>query len=224
MNGAQHKIVGIGFGIGAFLVLNDMGMSLEGAVTAFTSVAGSLLPDIDHDKTYVGRKRKFITTLTAKTLTVLLYGICIVSAVLLFLIVKQGMDFGVNPMFLVGGIAGVFILMFLQRTICNSKSFKWAAKHRGLMHTLLVPIAIFMVGYSTAAPLIRYTSFGIFVGYLSHLVADMFTVAGCPILFPLVRSNIRIMRYESKDPKLNTVAMFLAVLTVVGCYAWAHYL
>lgn len=224
MNGAQHKIVGIGFGIGAYLLLSDLGMPLEGAVTAVASVGGSLLPDIDHDNTKIGRKRKFVTNVTAKTLTILMYGACIVSAVLLFLIIKQGMDFGVNPMMLVGGIIGIFFLMFLQRTVCNSKTYKWAAKHRGLMHTLLPAAAILFVVYSTKAPVIRYTALGVVVGYMSHLIADMFTVAGCPILFPLIRANIRIMRFESKDSKLNTVAVILAAVAVVGCYYLAKIL
>lgn len=224
MNGAQHKVVGIGFGIGAFLLLSDKGMQLEGAVAAVAAVGGSLLPDIDHDQTKIGCKRKFITNLTGKALMAIMYGAIIISAILLFLIIKQGMDFGINPAFLIGGIVGILFLLFLQRTVCNSKTFKWAAKHRGLMHTLLVPIAILFVCMSTQAPLIKYTAFGVFVGYISHLIADMFTVAGCPILFPLMRANIRIMRFESANKKLNTVAFFLATIAVGVCYAVAHFL
>lgn len=218
MNGAQHKVVGIGFGIATCMVLSKHGMAMEGTLAGIASVAGSLLPDIDHDRTKIGRKRKAVISITGIVAKIVLYATVIISAVLLFLIIKQGMDFGVNPAILVGGIVGVFLILFLQKTICNSKTFQWSAKHRGIMHTLLPPAAILAIALSTEAPVIRCLAFGIFMGYLSHLFADMFTVAGCPILFPLSRVNIRIMRFKSEDGKLGTVAFFLAALACVAAY------
>lgn len=218
MNGGQHKIVGAGMGIGLFLVMNRLGYQVEGGLAAVAAVGGSMIPDIDHDRTKLGRKRKIVTSITSKAVMIALYAGIAISAVLLFLIFKQGMDFGINPMLLVGGIGGIVLILFLQRIISKSDTYKWAAKHRGLMHTLMPLIPLVFVITSTPAPIIRYSMIGVVAGYLSHLIADMFTVAGCPILFPVTRVNIRIMRFKSEDGTLNVVAIVLAALFSVAGY------
>ena len=197
MMGTQHKVVGLGAGVaGAILIVNGQGDQL-GSLVAFTSVIGAMLPDIDHDRTKIGRKRKFVTKLSGQALTGL---IC--AAVAIIIILGGGMTFGIVSSGLATGnlLTGSCIIIGLgaaRKVITNSKSFKWMAKHRGLMHTLIPMIGIYFLMTMTTFGIWYYSLMGILIGYGSHLWADMLTVEGCPILFPLSKKNIRILKLHT---------------------------
>lgn len=61
--------------------------------------------------------------------------------------------------------------------------------HRGPTHTLLavVLVSLLYLYFHHIAAL------GLLVGYASHLVADMITVEGIPLLFPLSRGYISVL-------------------------------
>lgn len=55
-------------------------------------------------------------------------------------------------------------------------------KHRGFLHSFLgmaLVLWIFSWGGNSAL------TYGIFIGYLSHLLADAVTPWGCPLFYPL---------------------------------------
>jgi inner membrane protein len=59
---------------------------------------------------------------------------------------------------------------------------KWLFGHRGLLHSILVPICIFLIltflNYSEEA-------IAILIGYTSHIAMDLLTPAGVRIFYPL---------------------------------------
>lgn len=217
MNGTQHKVVGMGFGIaGAYIATAGLNEP-TGALIAATSIVGCMLPDIDHDNSKIGRKRKFVTELSTKVLNALIMVGVVGGLVLAFLIFKGFVDFGVNVTQLLIGIVGLIVIGVLKKIVGSSDVFKWATKHRGLMHTLAVPACFFFVIRSTQYPVFYWGTWGLLIGYLSHLFADMCTIEGCPILFPLTRKNIKLPTHlRTKDKKCTTAAYIIFVLAVAA--------
>lgn len=71
-------------------------------------------------------------------------------------------------------------------------SVKWVLGHRGLFHSLIPPLLLFLVckfvGWNEVAV-------AIFIGYTSHLIADMITPHGVYLLYPIpwrIRGPIRV--------------------------------
>ena len=61
--------------------------------------------------------------------------------------------------------------------------------HRGPTHSLLAVVLVALL-YVVSHHLL---ALGLLVGYVSHLVADMITVEGIPLFFPLNRSYISLL-------------------------------
>jgi inner membrane protein len=125
MNCGQHVSFGTLLGIGTQLTA---GISMVG-LFAYPSyyggvMLGSLLPDIDHPQSYLGRR------------------LWILSA-------------PINKLF----------------------------GHRGFTHSLL---SLFLLGTATAVWWANNPLFfgGLLLGYLSHLLGDMTTISGVPLLYP----------------------------------------
>jgi inner membrane protein len=73
--------------------------------------------------------------------------------------------------------------------------------HRGITHTLLVPVLLaLLIRYMlTFPPLLLPTVavLGFGIGWLIHIVADMFNSKGVPILWPLTKSHIHIAAFKT---------------------------
>ena len=215
MTGVQHKIVGTGFGIaGAYITTVGLG-DPNGIVVLATAIAGSMLPDIDHDMTKIGRKRKVLTDLTTGMANLVVYGGIIVGSIAALLLIMGFVNFGINPTMLIIGVVGLIAVAIMKKFIGNSKTFKWATRHRGLMHTLVVPAMILLLSGASSFPLYHYGLFGLFIGYISHLFADMLTVEGCPVLFPLTRKNIRFPTHLRTKNKSCTFAAYIVCILAI---------
>ena len=76
--------------------------------------------------------------------------------------------------------------------------------HRGITHTLLFP-ALFMVALfllpqyfvGAFATVIASAIFGLVLGWISHIFADIFNGKGVPLLWPVVSKKIHIMTVTS---------------------------
>src|SRR3989338_5171039 len=71
-------------------------------------------------------------------------------------------------------------------------SIKWVLGHRGLLHSLIPPLLLFLV-----CKFIGWNEIAIaaFIGYGAHLVADMLTPHGIYLLYPIpwrIRGPIRV--------------------------------
>lgn len=216
MTGVQHKIVGTGFGIAAATVaVVGMGEPM-GALVVGTSIIGSMLPDIDHDKTKIGRKRKVLTTVGTSLANIIIFGGIILGLVAALLIFKGFVDFGVSITNIAIVVGGLIFVAIAKTLIGRSKTWQWATRHRGMMHTLVVPALLFVALRASDAPIYKWSMLGLLVGYISHLFADMETVEGCPILFPLTKRNIRFpTKFKTKD-KSCTVAAYVTAILAVG--------
>lgn len=214
MMGSQHKIVGIGAGVaGAILIVNGQGDQL-GSLVAFTSVIGCMLPDIDHDRTKIGRKRKFVTNLTGKALTGLICAAIVIGGILCFGFITGLVQAGVQTTNLMYGSCMLVAIGIARAKVTNSKSFKWMAKHRGIMHTLVPVICLILLMNFTTYGIWYYSMLGIIVGYCSHLFADMLTVEGCPILFPITKKNFRFLKLSTSSSSCWVAAFVTAILFV----------
>lgn len=205
MNGKQHLAIGcaVSVGIAAYSVKNgDVNM----IPAILTAPFGAMLPDIDHDMTKLGRTRKKATS--ALKVISILAGLCAVG-------------FGFYMMIALGDITkaiiyllGLFIpatLVLLLLKVPRVKSFMgFAGKHRGIMHTLLVPLLL-------SLPLITGSTNSIFTalllgiafGYVSHLFADMCTIEGTPILWPLTRKCVNVLKLPSDSPILDVLVVII---------------
>lgn len=63
-------------------------------------------------------------------------------------------------------------------------------KHRGITHTLIALVAVAAAAYMLLP--LPY-AVGAAGGYLSHLLADMMTVSGLPILWPYKRESLHLL-------------------------------
>ena len=138
MNAGQHLTFGTLLGIGTQFAT---GLPLTGLL-AFPSyyggiTLGSLLPDIDHPQSYLGRRLRILSV----------------------------------PIFKIFG-------------------------HRGITHSFLF---MGIIGTATAVWWASNPLFfgGLFIGILSHLLGDMCTVSGVPLLYPKTkRYGFRKRRFK----------------------------
>ena len=83
----------------------------------------------------------------------------------------------------------------IERSKLGSK-VKWLSKHmthRGITHTLLVPLLVAIIFFFTQSiPVLPSLLFGFEIGYVAHIVADLFNKKGCPILWPLSKAKLHI--------------------------------
>lgn len=67
--------------------------------------------------------------------------------------------------------------------------------HRGITHTLLVPailVGIIYLCFTYNVTIIPDLLFGYLVGWIVHIIADMFNTTGVPILWPLTNKKISL--------------------------------
>jgi membrane-bound metal-dependent hydrolase YbcI (DUF457 family) len=80
------------------------------------------------------------------------------------------------------------------------KNLKFMAKHRGLMHTLIIPASMFGAGFLVTEPTFAILLNGVNIGYITHIIADLTTTHGCPVLYPFTKKNIRLMHIKTGSP------------------------
>ena len=105
-----------------------------------------------------------------------------------------------------------------------SHAVNTAFGHRGFTHSILALLLLtyglflltgvipeFLTGYYLPF------SFGLIIGYASHLLLDMITVSGIPLFYPFLNHPIRIARFRSgRDDFI--VSLLLIALT--GAYLY----
>lgn len=76
-------------------------------------------------------------------------------------------------------------------------------KHRGFTHTLIIPSILFILGYLFESQSVVSLFWGLGIGWLLHIIEDMFNSKGCPILYPLFKNRISIMKLHINNPIHN---------------------
>jgi inner membrane protein len=221
MTGKQHKVVGAGFGVASAYIVWSKTKDPNAILLIPAAIAGSMLPDIDHDRTKLGRGRKVFTTISSGLANVIVYGGIALVGVVLIVTLLGIRNFGFSPTILGIVLGGLLLVAILRPILKNSKAFRWATKHRGLMHTLVVPALLILAIYLTPFPLWRALLLGLAVGYLSHLLADCITTEGCPIFFPVTIIPLRLPPHlKTKNKSCNVAAVVLAILAVVLAFVF----
>ncbi|PHM45726.1 hydrolase [Xenorhabdus mauleonii] len=90
--------------------------------------------------------------------------------------------------------------------------------HRGFTHSLLALIAgiiLFQTEIPADWPIPTDFIHAMVVGYISHLIADMLTPAGIPLLWPLrTRFCIPILRGKERKKAERAIAVLLVVVAI----------
>jgi len=189
MMGATHKAIGIVTGVAVTLYgLKNFDEPLF-ALASLTALLGAVLPDIDHNNTKMGKARKKVVSFTSVIIKIA----SVVSLFAIGIICILNEDYKSLRILLLSVLIVVLLIVLLKNIKWSPKLKKFFTKHRGIMHTLVIPALLavplfFVKEYYVIAPLV-----GLIAGYVSHLLADMFTVSGVPILFPLTMRNISLL-------------------------------
>ena len=95
--------------------------------------------------------------------------------------------------------------------------------HRGATHSLIALLLTSVLFLIPSFLLEGFTSFlytqfaiGISVGYLSHLLPDMSTKSGVPLLYPFIRKSYRIARLTTgkHDVLVSAIAVAITATTI----------
>lgn len=83
--------------------------------------------------------------------------------------------------------------------------------HRKSMHSLLAVLILFA---ALTVPFgISALAAGIGLGYLSHLILDMFNPAGVPLLYPFIKKKYKIGKIRTGENGEYIVAAVLIIIT-----------
>lgn len=194
MHGYQHKRMGFAASVGilSFVALSRQDLNL--IIMALTIPFGSLLPDIDHDKTKLGRKRKKVVNIIKFLVTLALITFMVTSYL------SGGLLLSITNGLFIGGL--IIAINIVERNKHIKKMLGFFTMHRGIMHTLIVPA--FLVGTTLWTNNFIYCNliYGLSLGYLIHIIGDMATYEGAPICWPLKKLNVRYFKFKTdKNPK-----------------------
>lgn len=89
-------------------------------------------------------------------------------------------------------------------------------KHRGITHTLLLPALLGMLVHFKlhGAGLWPEILCGIMVGWIAHIIADMFNRKGVPIFWPIFPKRVHVAAVETGTSQ-EIIFMILWILTHV---------
>lgn len=87
------------------------------------------------------------------------------------------------------------LLSFLYRIVSVlGKLFRLDVfEHRGVMHTLVVPIILLISSFVVKDATVKYLLIAGLVGYLSHILLDGFNPMGVPLFSPFYNLKIRFL-------------------------------
>jgi inner membrane protein len=93
-------------------------------------------------------------------------------------------------------------------------------KHRTVTHSIfsfMVPVLLVKL-----FPSLFYLWLGLFIGLFGHIVVDMLTPAGCPLLYPLNKTKFRFAQIDTGSLKEDMIMAAVMVITVYKFYGYLH--
>lgn len=216
MNGKQHKLTGVALatGVAACVLTKEQSYATQGMLMAMSIPFGAMLPDIDHNHSKLGSQRK------AAVDTVSFIGKIVGS---IFYVYYVGSTFMKSPnkAYIILAITAVLFLSLwmLSKVGPINELLHFATKHRGIMHTLIPPIGIWLVmKYTNPVQAIMLLMKGLVLGYLVHLLGDLMTISGCPLLWPIFSKSIRLLKIDSSSPSGERLLWFVCILICAGLF------
>lgn len=228
MQGKTHRWGGLALGAGATLVTVgsvDGSSAVLATGTLMTGAAlGSLIPDLDHEGSALSQKVKplgMVVSSVCKHRGFTHTGLAWFMFTLVCLVITAGLGFvKVNDW----GTAGLIGLMFALIVVAI---IKWLGKTfhiRYIQRVVYRPVymasmigLLFIVFTLFADCLVEYLGYyfiGLSIGYLSHLLVDMLTVSGVPLLYPYSEKMYRAARLTTGEDD-KWVSRVLAIVTVI---------
>lgn len=207
MNGATHKAIGFATGaaIVTYAVLTEQPLMAFGIVTA---PIGAMLPDIDHHNSKLGRQKDTVFKFIKKFSRIAMVAAAVILIVSIFLSALGT----VSPICLSVILIGLLINIVLSKTLAEKIPF--FTKHRGVMHTLLLPALLLAFSNFTGMVVVKSLVFGLAIGYISHLYADSLTVEGCPLVWPISQECVgpRLIKTGSVAEYICAVLLSLCII------------
>lgn len=162
MTGKTHAICGTVTAI-AIAACNYKGIQMGGytllpIISVVAAPSGSYMPDIDLQRSHMGNKHKFISSLLT---------------------------------------------------------------HRGFTHTLVIPLLLWLFQWwlmSIHIPVVPDLVFGFNVGWLAHIVADMFNKKGVPILWPITKQKYHVATILTSTKQEYIFIAFWVLMHIAICY------
>jgi len=207
MTGKTHKAIGIATGI-AFSIYGIRHGNPAAILGMVSAPMAAMLPDIDHGSSRIGKTRKMVANIVVAVLMVAL----IISAWRYSWHIESYRTLVLTLLVVAIPIA---ILFGISQTKWGRSTIGFVTKHRGIMHTLLLPIFMFFaVGFINEI-YFRILALGALLGYLSHIFADCLTIKGCPILFPITRRNFSLIKLTTGSVEEKICAAVIITLILV---------
>lgn len=189
MTGKTHACMGGLFGVGFAVATGAQQDVVSLSIGVCVSVLASLLPDLDHDGSYISKYLTLNSRQQNRSLITMLLGIFLITLCLYLSL----------PIWIV--FVGSFFI------------FAAYIKHRTFTHSILGVIFVCIAAY-LAAPNVLY--FGFFItGYISHLFADALTVSGIPLLWPK-SYNFRLARIKTSTKWDTWIGYFSLGSAMIG--------
>lgn len=230
MNGTTHKCGGIALGAVATVALHKTaGITMtEGALLLAGASFGALLPDLDHHHSELGKRLKPVSELVCSmtkhrgfTHTGLCWIIITLVSLLITSLLGEVYSGSLASRVITGSIFGFFIWIAADSLLNSLRpEFARSKKSRQLfdleLQSLLVLCVVFSVLADSVIPVAYSFGVGLSIGYLSHLILDMFNPTGVPIFYGIYNgkislANIRTGSHErgvSNVCNLITIAVF----------------
>lgn len=82
--------------------------------------------------------------------------------------------------------------------------------HRGILHSIFMPLALFLVLFSISQ---RIIGTAVLIGYMSHLILDALTIKGVRPLFPLINKSIK--GFVKVNSILDTLLFYVLLISIV---------
>lgn len=213
MLGYTHRMGGIALGAAVpVIVQKQFGVMIDDplifvSLTMSGGALGSLIPDIDSTTSTLGRKIKPISKFISQkfghrggTHTILS---CILFSILCFYITKKleiYLSVGINNekilMFsIINAIIVVTSCLFILSSIPN-KLRGPLSKKNDIYIIIFLTLATVFFTFTNVEVVVSYIEIymiGIVLGYTSHIILDMFTREGVPLLRPIFKMRFKVL-------------------------------
>lgn len=190
MTGKTHFTVGLS----TFVCLSERLPGKYVVISLIFTILGSMLPDIDHPKSFVN---KYILPFRNNTTKVFFY--ITIGAVLLYI------DSIYNNNLILKILGMSFILIGLST-------------HReGFTHSVF-GMLVFTFVVSTFGKIYKfqYLQYYFLAGFGMHLLCDMFTRKGVPLLYPIKNKKFKFpMAYSSNSKRGKIIENIIILLSIV---------
>jgi len=212
MTGKTHKVIGIAAGV-AFSIYGLRHGNPAAILGMVSAPMAAMLPDIDHGSSRIGKTRKLVANLVVAVLIVA----TVIAAWRYSWHIESYRTLVLTLLVVAIPIA---VLFAISQTKWGRSTIGFVTKHRGIMHTLLLPVFMFFaVGFINEI-YFRILVLGALIGYLSHILADCLTVKGCPILFPITRRNFSFIKLTTGSVQEKVCAAVMITLFIVLAFVF----